>query len=135
MNEKYILLAEDNENDVELTKRALKKCKINYRLVVVSNGEEALDFLSLHSINDKPSFVLLDLKLPLIDGLQVLQNIRLNENTKTLPVIILTASVDERDRKESLRLGANDFQCKPVSFDDFVRLIKEIFSIEELKCQ
>jgi two-component system, response regulator len=128
MNEKYILLAEDNDNDVELTKRALKKCQIAYGVVVVSNGKQAMDFLLSKDLNDLPSVVLLDLKLPLIDGIEILQRIRANDNTKLLPVVMLTASVDEKDRKESLRLGANDFQCKPVNFDDFVQLIGLISS-------
>jgi CheY-like chemotaxis protein len=128
MNEKYILLAEDNDNDVVLTKRALKKCQLSYGLEVVSNGKQALDFLSSRDLSDMPSIVLLDLKLPLVDGIEILQEIRANENTKLLPVIMLTASVDERDKKESLRLGANDFQCKPVNYDEFVQLIMQISS-------
>jgi two-component system, response regulator len=128
MSEKYILLVEDNPNDVALTKRALKKCQINNKLVVVSNGKEALDFLFSKDLDEKLAFVLLDLKLPFIDGLEVLRRIREDKNTRLLPVIMLTASIDEKDRKETMRLGANDFQCKPVSFDDFVNLMRQIFS-------
>jgi CheY-like chemotaxis protein len=128
MNEKYILLAEDNDNDVVLTKRALKKCQLSYDLEVVSDGKQALDFLSSKDLSNMPSVVLLDLKLPLIDGMEILQRIRANENTKLLPVIMLTASVDEKDREKSMRLGANDFQCKPVNFDEFVQLIGQISS-------
>ena len=128
MNGKYILLAEDNDNDVVLTRRALKKCQVNYRLEVVSNGKQALDFLFSRDLNDMPSVVLLDLKLPLIDGIEILRRIRANDNTRLLPVVMLTASVDEKDRQESIRLGANDFQCKPVNFDEFVQLIGQISS-------
>jgi two-component system, response regulator len=128
MKGKYILLAEDNDNDVELTKRALKKCQIDYGLVIVSNGKQALDFLFSRDLNDMPSVVLLDLKLPLIDGIEILRRIRANDNTRQLPVVMLTASVDEKDRQESIRLGANDFQCKPVNFDEFVQLICQISS-------
>ena len=126
MNEKYIFVAEDNPNDVALTIRALKKCQIQNRLVVASDGKEAITYLFSPEMREKPAVVILDLKLPLIDGLEVLRQIRANENTRHLPVIILSASIDENDRQKSIRMGANDFQCKPINFDEFVKLLCQI---------
>lgn len=126
MSDKYILLAEDNSNDVTLTVMALKKIGINNRLVVVPDGREALSFLLSPELEEQPAVVLMDLKLPFIDGLEVLRQIRANENTRRLPVIILSASIDDHDRVRSIELGANDFQCKPISFNDFVKLMQEI---------
>lgn len=126
MSEKYILLAEDNSNDVTLTIMALKKIGVNNRLVVVPDGREALSFLLSDELQEKPSVVLMDLKLPFIDGLEVLSHIRANESTRLLPVIILSASIDGNDRVRSFELGANDFQCKPISFNEFVKLMQEI---------
>lgn len=126
MNEKYIFMAEDNPNDVALTIRALKKCQIQNRLVVASDGKEAITYLFSPEMREKSAVVILDLKLPLIDGLEVLRQIRANENTRHLPVIILSASINENDRQKSIRLGANDFQCKPINFDEFVKLLCQI---------
>jgi two-component system, response regulator len=126
MNGKYLLLVEDNPDDVLLTERALKKCDGKVNLAVASDGREALDFLFSEVPNNKPAIILLDLKLPYLDGLEVLRRIRADERTKQLPVIMLTSSIDERDKKESLRLGANDFQSKPVNFDQFVELMRQI---------
>jgi two-component system, response regulator len=132
MSERYILLAEDNKNDVLLTQRALKKCGIDIGLAVVSHGQEALDFLfsqgKYQDMNDRPALMLLDVKLPLIDGLEVLRQVRADERTRLLPVVVLSCSVDEKDRKESLRLGANAYHSKPVSFDEFVELMRRIHS-------
>ena len=126
MNEKYIFMAEDNPNDITLMVRALKKCQIQNRLVVVADGKEAITCLLSPEMQEKPAVVILDLKLPLIDGIEVLNQIRANENTRHLPVIILSASIDENDRQKSIQLGANDFQCKPVNFDEFVKLVYKI---------
>jgi two-component system, response regulator len=128
MKEKYILLAEDNPNDVILARRALNKCQINNRLVVVSDGREAIDYLFSEGLSEKPAIVLLDLKLPYVDGIDVLRQIREDKNMKDLPVIILTASIAEKDRKESLRLGATGFHYKPIRFDEFQQLMKQICS-------
>jgi len=132
MSERYILLAEDDKNDVLLAQRALKKCGVNIGLVVVSHGQEALDFLlsqgRYQGLNDGPAVMLLDLKLPLIDGLEVLRKIRADERTRLLPVVVLSCSIDEKDRKESLRLGASAFHCKPVGFNEFVELMRQICS-------
>ncbi len=130
MTEKFILMAEDDPNDVVLTEMALRKCQINNRLIVVSDGQEALDFLfsrdKYEGRTEQPAVILLDLKLPLINGLEVLRQIRAEERIHLLPVVVLSASIDEKDKKESLRMGANDFQNKPISFDKFVDLIRQI---------
>lgn len=126
MSEKYILLAEDNSNDVALTVRALNKCQIQNRLVVVSDGPEVLSYLFSPDLLEKPTVVILDLKLPFIDGFEVLRQIRANENTRHLPVYIFSSSIDEKDRQKSIQLGANGFECKPISFNEFVNLMQHI---------
>lgn len=126
MSEKYILMAEDNSNDVALTVMALKKIQIDNRLVVVRDGREALKFLLSAELQDKPAVILMDLKLPFIDGLEVLRQIRAHDHTRLLPVIILSASIDGKDRLKSIELGANEFHCKPISFNDFVILMQRI---------
>lgn len=126
MNEKYILLAEDNSDDVALTIRALKKNRIDNRLVVVSDGREAATYLFSPDLKEKPAVMLMDLKLPFTDGLELLRKIRMDDNTKSLPVIILSSSLDDKDRQKSLQLGANDFQCKPINFNEFVTLMEQI---------
>ncbi|MHB1483777.1 MAG: response regulator [Saccharofermentanales bacterium] len=126
MNEKYIFMAEDNTNDTALMQRALRKCQKPNKLIVVSNGKDALNYLTSSAENAKPSVIILDLKLPLIDGLEVLRQIRSDESIKHLPVIILSASIDENDRLKSINLGADDFLCKPINFDDFVKMVSRI---------
>ena len=126
MSEKYIFLAEDNSNDVALTVRALSKCQIQNRLVVVSDGPEAIRCLLSPELLEKPAVVILDLKLPFIDGFEVLRQIRADNNTKHLPVLILSSSIDESDRQKSILLGADGFICKPISFNAFVDLMQNI---------
>lgn len=126
MNEKYIFMAEDNPNDTALMQRALRKCQKPNRLVVVTNGKDALEFLTSSDEQVKPSVIILDLKLPLIDGLEILRMIRADDRIRNLPVIILSASIDENDRQKSLSLGADDFMCKPINFDDFVQMVSLI---------
>lgn len=126
MSEKHILLVEDNSNDVTLTIMALKKIGIKNRLVVVPDGREALLYLMASELKEPPAVVLMDLKLPFVDGIEVLRQIRANEKTQFLPVIILSASIDVNDRARSFEMGANDFQCKPISFNEFVNLMQEI---------
>jgi two-component system, response regulator len=126
MNDKYIFLAEDNANDVALTIRALNKCQIQNRLVVVSDGPEALDYLMAPDLQPLPAVVILDLKLPFVDGFEVLRQIRANPHTQQLPVFILSSSIDDNDRKKSMQLGANGFECKPISFNEFVTLLQRI---------
>ena len=127
-----ILLVEDNPDDELLTLRALKRNHIANEVDVVRDGAEALEYLFATGMyagrapEDLPQVVLLDLKLPKIDGLQVLQRIRADERTRLLPVVILTSSDEERDIVESYRLGANSYVRKPVEFEQFVEAIRQL---------
>jgi two-component system response regulator len=127
-----ILLVEDNPNDVELTVRALKKHHLANKLHIVEDGEDALEFLFAagkyngRNINDHPKLVLLDLKLPKVDGLEVLRRIKSDERTKTIPVVVLTSSKEEQDIVESYRLGVNSYIVKPVNFEKFVEAVSEV---------
>jgi two-component system, response regulator len=127
-----ILLVEDNPNDEELTLHALHKNKIINTIHVVHDGEEALDFIfcqgqySYRSINKPPTVILLDLKLPKVEGLEVLRQIKRDDRTRTIPVVVLTSSQLDRDIVESYRLGVNSFVSKPVAFDEFTRAVSEI---------
>jgi two-component system response regulator len=120
-----ILLVEDNPDDVTLTLRALKKNNIGNRVIAVEDGAEALDFLFCQnkyrdrSPEDLPQLVLLDLRLPKLDGMEVLRRIRTDKRTRTLPVVILTGSDEEQKMVESYKSGANAFMRKPVDFDQF----------------
>jgi two-component system response regulator len=126
MKSRVILLVEDNPDDEALTVRALNKNKIVNKVVVAHDGLEALDYLfgeGAHAgrdLEDTPQVVLLDLKLPKLDGLGVLRRIRANARTKLLPVVILTSSNEEQDRISGYDLGANSYVRKPVDFDQFV---------------
>ncbi|MBA4396013.1 MAG: two-component system response regulator [Syntrophus sp. (in: bacteria)] len=132
MNEKIILLVEDNPDDVELTLRAFKRNNILNRVIVARDGVEALDYLfgtGMHAgrdMKDLPVVVLLDLKLPKIDGMEVLKRIRQDERTKLMPVVILTSSAEERDVVDGYRLGANSYVRKPVDFEQFVEAAKHL---------
>lgn len=123
---RVILLVEDNPNDVELTLRAFEKSKIRKRIVVARDGEQAIQYLfstGPHASRDPkamPEVVLLDMKLPKIDGLGVLRRMRADERTKRLPVVMLTSSKEEKDVVSSYDLGANSFIRKPVDFAEFV---------------
>ncbi|MCL5060004.1 MAG: response regulator [Candidatus Thermoplasmatota archaeon] len=127
MNDKSILLVEDNPDDAALTVHALETNKIGNTLVIARDGVEALDYLFCtgpyagRDSKDSPAVVLLDLKLPRIDGLEVLRRVRTTEHTRLLPVVILTSSNEEEDRIKGYALGANSYVRKPVDFDDFVR--------------
>lgn len=127
-----ILLVEDNADDVELTRRAFDKCKILNKMVVASDGQEALDYLFArerqggdHPVR-MPHVVLLDLNLPKISGLEVLRRMRTEEKTRRLPVVVLTTSVEERDIIESYDLGANSYVRKPVDFAQFLEAAKQL---------
>lgn len=119
-----ILLVEDNPDDEMLTMRAIKRSKVTNPILVARNGEEALKII--FAAEPLPSIVLLDLKLPKIDGLEVLQHIRASERTHLLPVIVLTSSSQERDIIESYGLGANSYVRKPVDFDQFINAISQL---------
>ena len=127
MTRKRILLVEDNPDDEALTLHALATNKIGNQVVVARNGVEALDYLFAtgpHAGRDAhclPTVVLLDIKLPKIDGLEVLRRIRADERTRLLPVVLLTSSNEEEDRLRGYALGANSYVRKPVDFDDFVQ--------------
>ena len=132
MEDKMILIVEDNPDDEELTIRALKKNNIGNRLVVVRDGVEALDFLfctgaySNRDPNDLPQTILLDLKLPKVDGLEVLKRIRADDRTSLLPVVILTSSNEERDLLQSYKNGANSYVRKPVDFNEFLDAARQL---------
>jgi len=126
-----ILLVEDNQDDVELTLHALRKENLANNIHVARDGEEALEFLfcngafAARSFEHSPKLVLLDLKLPKVDGLEVLKRLKGDPRTKTIPVVILTSSKEERDLVRSYNLGANSYIQKPVDFDQFRNTVKE----------
>jgi len=132
MENKMILLVEDNPDDEALTLRALKKNNIGNELVIVRDGTEALDFLfgtgafAGRDPSQLPQVVLLDLKLPKIDGLEVLRRVRENPITQLLPVVILTSSKEEQDMITSYKLGANSYVRKPVDFNQFVTAVRQL---------
>jgi two-component system response regulator len=120
-----ILMVEDNHNDEELTLHELHKYHLTNKIHVVRDGQEALEYVFCsgryagRDINDQPHVILLDIKLPFIDGLEVLRRIKQDERTRTIPVVMLTSSREERDLVESYRLGVNSYIVKPVDFDQF----------------
>lgn len=130
--EKKILLVEDNPDDELLTLMAFKDNNINNEVIIARDGEEALDYLigtgkyNNLELNTLPQVILLDLKLPKIDGLEVLRKIRSNKRTKFLPVVILTSSKEEVDIIKSYQLGANSYIRKPVDFEQFSEAIKQL---------
>jgi len=132
MHNKIILLVEDNPDDETLTLRALKKSKILNKIVVARDGAEALDYLfgsGVHVGRDtsiQPQLILLDLKLPKIDGLEVLKRLRADSRTALLPVTVLTTSNEERDVVTSYQLGVNSYVRKPVDFDSFIEAVRQL---------
>ncbi len=130
-NLKPILLVDDNLNDIELTLAALAENHLANEVVVTRDGEEALDYLYRRGIfklraEGNPAVVLLDLKLPKVDGLEVLEKIKGDDRLRTVPIVMLTSSREERDLVKSYRLGVNAYVVKPVDFTDFVEVIKEM---------
>ncbi|MGH7197435.1 MAG: response regulator [Candidatus Omnitrophota bacterium] len=127
-----ILLVEDNANDAELTLRALKKNNLANKVFLVKDGAEALDFIfakgvyAHRSAEDSPRVIFLDLKLPKIDGLEVLRQIKSNAKTKVIPVVVLTSSQEESDVVESYKLGVNSYIVKPVDFESFVKAVSDV---------
>ncbi len=127
-----ILLVEDNPNDVELTLHALRKNHISNRIHVVRDGAEGLEFIfctgayAERNIQETPKVILLDLKLPKVDGLEVLQRIKADPRTRATPVVVLTSSREERDVVESYRLGVNSYIVKPVDFKKFTEAVQQM---------
>jgi CheY-like chemotaxis protein len=132
MDNRVIFLVEDNPDDEALTLRALKKNNIGNQVIVAHDGAEALDFLlgrGSHAGGDSnvtPQVILLDLKLPKVDGLEVLRQLRANERTKYLPVVILTSSNEEQDLLKGYGLGANSYVRKPVDFNQFTEAVRQL---------
>ena len=132
MTERTILLVEDNPDDQALTLRALQKNNIANEVVIVHDGAQALEYLfgtgmfAGRNVNDRPTLVLLDLKLPKIDGLEVLAQIRADERTRMMPVVVLTSSAEESDLLKSYQLGVNSYVRKPVDFAEFVEATRQL---------
>jgi two-component system response regulator len=132
MERKFILLVEDNPDDELLTMRALRTSQVANDIVVARDGAEALDFLFASGVyagrdtEQVPELILLDLKLPKLDGLEVLQHIRADQRTRHLPVVVLTSSDEEIDIIESYSRGANSYIRKPVDFDQFIEAVKQL---------
>ena len=127
-----ILLVEDSASDAEMTINALKKNNLANKLVHVKDGEAALDFIfaegeySERDIGDKPKIILLDLKLPKVNGLEVLAKIRSDERTRTIPVVVITSSKEDPDIKKCYQLGVNSYVVKPIEFDEFQKAISNL---------
>lgn len=127
-----ILLVEDNPQDLELALRALKKANVSNPVEVARDGAQALDFIfcegayASRRMEDAPRVILLDLKLPKVDGLEVLQRIKSDPRTKSIPVVVLTSSKEQRDVVESYHLGTNSYVVKPVSFDQFAAAVQQL---------
>ena len=132
MKDKVILLVEDNPDDEALTLHALEANKIGNRVVVLRDGAEALDYLLARGPHERraeqeaPTLVLLDLKLPKVDGLEVLRQLRANESTAFIPVVVLTSSREQEDRLKAYSLGANSYVRKPVDFDEFIKATQQL---------
>jgi CheY-like chemotaxis protein len=130
--EKVILLVEDNADDEALTKRAFKKNNVMNQLVVARDGVEALDYLfgtgaqAGRDLSVMPTVILLDLKLPKVDGLEVLRRLRADARTKFLPVVVLTSSKEEQDLAQSYSLGVNSYIRKPVEFEQFIEAVRQL---------
>jgi CheY-like chemotaxis protein len=126
-----ILLVEDDPRDVELSLRALDEYNLANEVVIARDGQQALDFLFCHGdfenrIRENPAVILLDLKLPKVNGLEVLQEIRSDKRLKMIPVVVLTSSQEEKDMVRSYALGVNAYVVKPVDFHEFVRAVKDL---------
>lgn len=127
-----ILLAEDNPDDAELTIRALKKHNLANRLVWVKDGAEALDFIfstgryADRPLSSVPKVILLDLKMPKVDGIEVLRKLKADERTSHIPVVVLTSSTESRDIDACYKLGVNSFVSKPVVFDEFIKTVSDL---------
>jgi CheY-like chemotaxis protein len=131
-NEVEVLLVEDNPTDAELCIRALRKSNLANNLVWVKDGAEALDFLFAggaytgRNVNTPPKVVLLDLRLPKVDGMEVLRKVKADERTRAIPIVVLTSSKEDRDVAESYKFGVNSYISKPVEFDAFAKTVSEL---------
>ncbi|OQP44915.1 response regulator [Niastella populi] len=127
-----IILVEDNPDDAELALHALRKNRIANSLIHLKDGEEALDYIfcrgqyEKRNISDIPKVILLDIKMPKVDGLEVLKRIKADPSIRIIPVVLLTSSKEEKDILESYQLGANSYIVKPVNFDSFVRAVSDL---------
>jgi two-component system, response regulator len=121
-----VLLVEDNAEDAELTIRVLRKHNLASNLVHLQDGEAALDFLFAEGSNNTPRLILLDLKMPKVDGIEVLNKIKNDDQKKIIPVVVLTSSKEERDIIESYKLGVNAYVVKPVEFEKFVEAVAQL---------
>ena len=127
-----ILLIEDNPNDAELAIRALKKSNIKNNLIHINDGAVALDFLfgsgeyEGRNLNNKPKVIFLDLKMPKVDGIEILRRIKSTENTKNIPVVVLTSSKENPDIEKCYALGANSYIVKPVEFENFIKAVSDV---------
>ena len=127
-----ILLVEDNPEDLKLAQRALRKANVTNRIQIARDGEEALEFIfcegahTARRIEDTPKVILLDLKLPKVDGLEVLRRIKGDPRTRTIPVVVLTSSKEQNDVVESYDLGVNSYIVKPVNFEGFVAAVQQL---------
>ncbi len=132
LKEVEVLLVEDNPTDAELCIRALKKSNLANKLVWVKDGAEALDFIFAKGAYSGrtgmcvPKVILLDLRLPKVDGMEVLRQIKADQRTRTIPVVVLTSSKEDRDVAQSYQLGVNSFISKPVEFDEFAKTVSEL---------
>ncbi len=120
-----ILLVEDNPDDAELAIRALRKSNLANHLLHLQDGQEALDYL-FNDQNNKPKLVLLDLKMPKVDGIEVLRKLKADERTRTIPVVMLTSSKEERDIVETYKLGVNAYIVKPLDFEQFGKAVGQL---------
>jgi two-component system response regulator len=131
-NKVEILLVEDNPHDAEMTIRSLRKVNLANKLIHLKDGKEALDFIFARgSFNgrgseNKPKVILLDIKMPKVDGIEVLRQLKSNEDTKTIPVVIMTSSKEEQDIITSYNLGVNSYVVKPVDFEGFAKAVSEL---------
>ena len=127
-----ILLVEDNRQDLDLALRALRKANLSNRIQIARDGEEAIDFIfcqgphATRKIEDTPKVILLDLKLPKVDGLEVLKRLKGDPRTRTIPVVVLTSSKEQNDVVESYHLGVNSYIVKPVNFESFVVAVQQL---------
>jgi two-component system response regulator len=126
MTNRPILLVEDNPSDIKLTQRAFAKCNLVNELIVIEDGQAALDYLLGAASHELPAVMLLDLNLPKVEGLEVLRRIRADRRTRLLPVVILTTSKEQEDVVNSYQLGANSYVRKPVSFAEFSAAVTQL---------